>query len=84
MRIISFEQTFSLNVNFHQSIFSKCKGKFMVFFFFFPFKLRMGMVYVVKRKNKGLCKIKLKGVDYGSTPCNDDMITRTAGKAFWL
>ena len=34
MRIISFEQTFYLNVNFHQSIFSKCKGKFMVFFFF--------------------------------------------------
>ena len=42
------------------------------------------MVYVVKRTNKGLYKIRLKGVDYGSTPCNDGMILRTAGKAFWL
>ena len=42
----------------------------------------MGMVYVVKRTNKGLCKIRLKGVDYGNTPYNDGVIIRTAGKAF--
>ena len=46
------------------------------------FKLRTGMVYVVKRTNKGLCKIRLKGVDYGNTPYNDGVIIRTAGKAF--
>ena len=42
----------------------------------------MGMVYVVKRTNKGLCKIRLKGVDYGNTPYNDGKIIRMAGKAF--
>ena len=42
----------------------------------------MGMVYVVKRSNKGLCKIRLKGVDYGNTLYNDGVIIRTAGKAF--
>ena len=42
----------------------------------------MGMVYVVKRTNKGLCKIRLKGVDYGNTPCNVGVIIRTVGKAF--
>ena len=43
------------------------------------------MVYVVKRTNKGLFKIRLKRVDYGNTPNNDGMIIRTAGKAFfWL
>ena len=42
------------------------------------------MVDIVKRTNKGLCKIRLKGVDYGNTPCNDGMITRMAEKAFWL
>ena len=40
------------------------------------------MVYVVKRTNKGLCKRRLKGVDYGNIPYNDGMIIRTAGKAF--
>ena len=40
------------------------------------------MVYVVKRTNKGLCKIRLKGVDYGNTPYNDGVIIRTARKAF--
>ena len=40
------------------------------------------MVYVVKRTNKGLCKIRLMGVDYGNTPYNDGKIIRTAGKAF--
>ena len=40
------------------------------------------MVYVVKRTNKRLCKIRLKGVDYGDTPYNDGVIIRTAGKAF--
>ena len=64
--------TFSLNANFHQSIFSKCKVNS------FFFRLRTGIVYVVKR-NKGLCKIRLKGVDYGNTPCNDGVIIRTAG-----
>ena len=47
------------------------------------FRLRTGMVYVVKRINKGLCKIRLKGVDYGNTPYNDGMIIRTVGKAFF-
>ena len=42
----------------------------------------MGMLYVVKRTNKGLCKIRLKGVDYGNTPYNDGVIIRMAGKAF--
>ena len=42
------------------------------------------MVYVVKRTNKGLCKIRLKGVDYGNTPYNDGVIIRTAGKASFL
>ena len=42
----------------------------------------MGMVYVVKRKNKGLCKIRLKGVDYGNTPYNDGVIIRTVRKTF--
>ena len=41
------------------------------------------MVYVVKRTNKGLCKIRLKGVDYGNTPYNDGVIIRTVGKAFF-
>ena len=67
--------TFSLNANFHQSIFSKCKVNSLFF------RLRTGMVYVVKRTNKGLCKIRLKGVDYGNTPWNDGVIIRTAGKA---
>ena len=40
------------------------------------------MVYVIKRTNKGLCKIRLMGVDYGNTPYNDGKIIRTAGKAF--
>ena len=40
------------------------------------------MVYVVKRTNKGLCKIRLKGVDYGNTSYNDGVIIRTVGKAF--
>ena len=70
--------TFSLSANFHQSIFSKCKVNSLFF------RLRTGMVYVVKRTNKGLCKIRLKGVGYGNTPWNDGMIIRTAGKAFWL
>ena len=69
--------TFSLNANFHQSIFSKCKVNSL------SFRLRTGMVYVVKRTNKGLCKIRLKGVDYGNTPYNDGMIIRTVGKAFF-
>ena len=43
----------------------------------------MGMVYVVKRTNKGLCKIRLKGVDYGNTPYNDGVIIKMAGKAFF-
>ena len=43
----------------------------------------MRMVYVVKRTNKGLCKIRLKGVDYGNTPYNDDVIIRTVGKDFF-
>ena len=69
---------FSLNANFHQSIFSRCRvNSWFV-------RLRAGMVYVVKRTNKGLCKIRLKGVDYGNTPCNDGVIIRTAGKVFWL
>ena len=68
--------TFSLNADFHQSIFSKCKVNSLFF------RLRTGMVYVVKRTNKGLCKIRLKGVDYGNTPYNDGVIIRTAGKAF--
>ena len=42
------------------------------------------MVYVVKRTNKGLCKIRLKGVDYGNTPYNDDVLIRMAGKAFFF
>ena len=42
----------------------------------------MRMVYVVKRTNKGLCKVRLKGVDYGNAPYNDGVIIRTAGKAF--
>ena len=41
------------------------------------------MVYVVKRTNKGLSKIRLKGVDYGNTPYNDGVIIRTTGKAFF-
>ena len=68
--------TFSLNADFHQCIFSKCKVNSLFF------RLRTGMVYVVKRTNKGLCKIRLKGVDYGDTPWNDGVISRTAGKAF--
>ena len=68
--------TFSLNVNFHQSIFSKCKVNSLFF------KLRTRMVYVIKRTNKGLCKIRLNGVNYGNTPWNDGVIIRTAGKAF--
>ena len=68
--------TFSLNANFHRSIFSKRKVNSLFF------RLRTGMVYVVKRTNKGLCKIRLKGVDYGNTPWNDGMINRTAGKTF--
>ena len=48
------------------------------------FRLRTGMVYVVKRTNKGLCKIRLKGIDYGNTPYNDGVIIRTAGKASFL
>ena len=47
------------------------------------FRLRTGMVYVVKRINKGLCKIRLKGVDYGNTPYNDGVIIRTTRKAFF-
>ena len=43
----------------------------------------MRMVYVVKRTNKGLCKIRLKGVDYGNTPYNDDVIIRMVGKDFF-
>ena len=42
----------------------------------------MGMVYVVKRTNKGLRKIGLKGVDCGNIPWNDGVIIKTAGKAF--
>ena len=68
--------TFSLNADFHQSIFSKCKVNSLFF------RLRTGMVYVVKRTNKGLCKIRIKGVDYGNKPWNDGVIIRTAGKAF--
>ena len=40
------------------------------------------MVYVVKRTNRGLCKIRLKRVDYGNTPYNDGVIIRMVGKAF--
>ena len=47
------------------------------------FRLKTGMVYVVKRTNKGLCKIRLKGVDYGNTPYNDGVIIKTVGKAFF-
>ena len=78
MWIIKFELTFSLNANFHQSIFSRCRVNSWFL------RLRVVMVYVVKRTNKGLCKIRLKGVDYGNTPCNDGVIIRTAGKDFWL
>ena len=78
MWIIKFELTFSLNANFHQSIFSRCRVNSWFF------KLRAGMVYLVKRTNKGLCKIRLKGFDYGNTSCNDGVIIRTAGKVFWL
>ena len=70
--------TFSLNANFHQSIFSKCKVNSLFF------RLKTGMVYAVKRTNKGLCKIRLKGVDYGNTPYNDDVLIRMAGKAFFF
>ena len=41
------------------------------------------MVYVVKRTNKGLCKISLKWVDYGNIPYNDSVIIRMAGKVFF-
>ena len=68
--------TFSLNADFHQSIFSKCKVNSLFF------RLRTRMVYVVKRTNKGLCKLRLKGVDYGNTPWYDGVIIRTARKAF--
>ena len=68
--------TFSINANFHQSIFSKCKVNSLFF------RLKTGMVYVVKRTNKGLCKIRLKGVDYGNIPWNDGVIIRMTGKVF--